>query len=416
MSKILVIDDELGIREALAQNLGDDGHEVLLAENGTQGRQLRAEQTPDLILLDIWMPDLDGLSLLKEWVTEGPLTVPVVMMSGHGTIQHAVEATRLGAVGFLEKPFKLKALLDMVKQALDSVKTTHKTPAHIEGMGDSEPIKELEDRLRRAAAKDAPLFLSHERGASTDAMACARFLHAEGTPWLAPEAMDTLAEAPLQWLEQAKGGLLFLSQIERLNALQQRGLLMLIARRQEYGVRVVCSSAESLANKDGYSRDLYNTLTRAAVKVPALREHPDDIPQIVRRLLAEIAQRYGHAVRQVSDEAMEILVGQDWDDGNIDELATVLEQLALAARGETIETLEVELRLGLRVQSSDGDLDKLFDMPLKEAEKSFKRIYLTALIKRCNGSVSETARLSGMERTHLYRVLKGLGVSFNSGG
>ena len=406
MSKILIVDDEQGIRDVLAQILEEEGHEVFLAENGAQGRQRCAEHAPDLVLLDIWMPDLDGLSLIKEWASQGRLTRPVVMMSGHGTIQHAIEATRLGAFAFLEKPISFKPLIETVARALASAHSAPERQAHIEGLGDSESIEVLENSLRRAKDSGAPIFLASEPGAGAEA--CARFLHAHGTPWLAPEQMGPLADNTLQWLEQAKGGVLFLQGIEHLSPTQQRGLLLLIARRQEFSVRVICTSAESLATKEGYSRDLYNALIKAAVRVPALRDHPEDIPQIANRLLAEICARHGLPLRQLSEEAMDIVVAQHWP-GNLDELASVLEALALAARGDMIEAGEVEVRLGLRVQGG-GELDRLFDLPLKDARNAFERIYLEAVLKRCKGSVSRAAEVSGIERTHLYRVLRKLGL------
>lgn len=150
MAQILVVDDEIGIRELLSEILEDEGHHIWLAENATAARRLRAEKRPDLVLLDIWMPDTDGISLLKEWGASGLLTMPVVMMSGHGTIDTAVEATRHGAVEFLEKPIALQKLLATVKKALKHDAQTVKPPLTLDALAKLPLLKDLKKRLEQA--------------------------------------------------------------------------------------------------------------------------------------------------------------------------------------------------------------------------------------------------------------------------
>src|SRR5438046_7684093 len=149
MAQILVVDDEVGIRELLSEILSDEGHSVQLAENATAARSLRAQGRPDLVLLDIWMPDADGITLLKEWATGGQLTMPVIMMSGHGTIDTAVEATRSGAMDFLEKPIALQKLLATVKRALRAGDSRAVMPLSITNFGRSMIITALKERLER---------------------------------------------------------------------------------------------------------------------------------------------------------------------------------------------------------------------------------------------------------------------------
>lgn len=406
MSKILIIDDESGIRDALGQTLEAEGHDVRLAENGAQGRQARKEYDPDMVLLDIWMPDLDGLSLLKEWAAQGLLTLPVVMMSGNGTIQDAVEATRLGALAFLEKPIAFKLLIDTVEKALMHGRRQPDRPAHIVGLGDSETIEALEYHLRKAEDREAPIFLSAEPGSGAEA--CARFLHVPGTPWQAPDDMSMLAESPLSWLQIAKGGVLFLQDIDRLTKMQQRGLLLLMSRRKEFDVRVICTSAESLALKEGYSRELYNELTHAALRVPALRSHPEDIPQIARHLLSEICARQGLPAPDLDEAAMDILATQYWP-GNIDELATTLEQLAVTAKNGKITGEEVERHLGVRAKEDSG-MEAIFDMPYRESCTVFERIYAETLLKRCKYNFTRAAEVSALNRSHLHRIARKHGL------
>src|SRR5574343_2099682 len=158
MAEILVVDDEVGIRELLSEILADEGHSVMVAENATRARELRASRRPDLVLLDIWMPDADGISLLKEWSANGLLTMPVVMMSGHGTIDTAVEATRIGAVDFLEKPIALQKLLATVKKALKHDAIAAQPPLTLDLFAKSPLLKELRKRIEQAA-KGASILL-----------------------------------------------------------------------------------------------------------------------------------------------------------------------------------------------------------------------------------------------------------------
>ena len=195
MAQILVVDDEVGIRELLSEILADEGHQVLLAENAGAARRLRAAQRPDLVLLDIWMPDTDGITLLKEWAANGQLTMPVVMMSGHGTIDTAVEATRIGAFDFLEKPITLQKLLATVGKALRSGEQKAKPALMLSTLGRAPIVNELKQRLEKVAHLKTPLLLTGEPGTGVEL--CAKFIHSPSSPWVAPENMAALAEAPL---------------------------------------------------------------------------------------------------------------------------------------------------------------------------------------------------------------------------
>jgi len=415
MSEILVVDDEPGIRDLLREILEDEGYEVRLAENGEQARAARLEKAPDLVLLDIWMPDVDGLSLLKEWVAGGRLTMPVVMMSGHGTIHTAVEATRLGAFDFLEKPVPYKKLLQTVERALNNRPGRIAAPASLEALGSSEPIRMLAQRLRQAAGAGTTLLLTGEAGVGMEL--CARFLHTPGTPWVVPEEMAPLAENPLDWLGQAKGGSLFFREVGHLTPLQQKGLQLIIGRHREYGVHLICASTENLANKaaaGGYVRELYNALAQVAVRVPPLREHREDIPRLAIAALHDSLARNGVGDRRLSDAALDRLARHDWP-GNLDELRSLVHNLATTVLDSVIDLHDVDGLLGTAANLDGGALAGLFALPLKEARDAFEKAYLEAVLREC-GSMSKAAERSGLERTHLYRKLKQLGVKSGTRG
>ncbi len=414
MSEILVVDDEPGIRDLLKEILEDEGYEVRLAENGEQARAARHTKAPDMVLLDIWMPDVDGLSLLKEWVSDELLTMPVVMMSGHGTIHTAVEATRLGAFDFLEKPVPYKKLLATVEKALNSRPMRPVQLATLDALGSGELIRGLAQRLRQAAQTQAPILLSGEAG--TGAEHCARFMQTSGTPFLAPDDMSMLAERPLELLQQTKGGMLYLRDIGKLTPLQQKGLLLLIAKRNEFGVKVVCASSDSLAQlaaDNHYSRDLFNILSHVAVRVPSLREHREDIPVLAEGALRDAAEAQKVGSRHFSQAALERLSKHDWP-GNLDELHALAHNLAITSLSEEIGVAEVEAVLGSAAKSTAGALGHLFGLPIKEARDAFEKAYLECMLDECGGSINKVAERSGLERTHLYRKLKQLGVRTHS--
>lgn len=414
MSEILVVDDEPGIRDLLKEILEDEGYEVRLAENGEQARAARQEKAPDLVLLDIWMPDVDGLSLLKEWVSDELLTMPVVMMSGHGTIHTAVEATRLGAFDFLEKPVPYKKLLATVEKALNSRPNRAALPTSLDALGSGEAIRALTQRLRQAAQSNAPILLSGEAGSGAEA--CARFMQIPGTAFMAPDDASPLAENPLDWLQKTKGGMLFLRDIGRLTPLQQKGLLLLIAKRADYGVKVVCASHDNLAqmaSENQYSRDLFNTLSHVAVRIPSLREHREDIGPLAEAALRAASESQGLGSKRFTQQALDRLAKHDWP-GNLEELRALANNLATTCLVEEIGLTEVEAILGSATKANAGALTHLFGLPIKEARDAFEKAYLECMLEECGGSITKVAERSGLERTHLYRKLKQLGVKSHS--
>ncbi len=410
---ILVVDDEIGIRELLSEILRDEGYQVALAENAEQARNWRKQTRPDLVLLDIWMPDTDGITLLKEWASGGLLTMPVVMMSGHGTIDTAVEATRMGASGYLEKPVPLQKLLSTVGRALRGGQGKSPTILPLASLGRGPLIADLKKRLEQVANLRTPLLLTGEPGTGADL--CARFLHRPNTPWVEPDTLAALANAPFDLLERAKGGLLFLKEIGDLNRLAQKGLLLLLGKLEKYSVRLVCATSMPLAGltaQGAYDQRLYEILSSLCINVPALREHREDIPELSSQILSRCIESGEVPLRQFSTAALNGLRNYDWP-GNLAQLTGAVHSLALTCAGDEISADDVKQML---VSSSPAQAvaGVPLNIPLREARDIFERIYFEQIIDQENGNMTRVAERAGLERTHLYRKLKLLGIKLRN--
>ncbi len=411
MSNILVVDDEAGIRELLQEILHDEGHQVWLAESAQQARNLRDAAQPDLVLLDIWMPDTDGITLLKEWSANGQLTMPVVMMSGHGTIDTAVEATRIGAYDFLEKPIALQKLLHTVARALKRGDALARPREGLAALGSGPVVAALRARLAQVAQAREPVLLLGEAGCGFEH--CARFLHRPGTPWLAPDDTAWLLDNPLEVLQQAKGGLIYLHDVARLGRLEQKGLSLVLGKLARLDVRLVTSATHALPRQvesGAFDAELYHGLSAVTVPVPPLRAHREDVPELARALLAQMVEARAVPVRRFSTAALNALRQHDWP-GNLKELENVVRSAALATLGEEIGVDAVSGLLARSASPSALPLD--LDQPLREARDAFERLYFEHHIAKAAGNMSRVAETVGLERTHLYRKLKQLEIRIN---
>ncbi|MBI3936662.1 MAG: sigma-54-dependent Fis family transcriptional regulator [Betaproteobacteria bacterium] len=411
MHQILVVDDEVGIRELLSEILSDEGYQVRLAQNASEARAFRTRARPDLVLLDIWMPDTDGITLLKEWAAAGLLTMPVVMMSGHGTIDTAVEATRLGAYDFLEKPIALQKLLTTVGRALKHGEQQPQPALALPSLGRAPAIAELKQRLERAMGLKAPVLLVGEPGCGAEL--CARFLHQRNTPWVAPDNHNQLAEKPLELLGQARDGTLFLYDVGELSRVEQKGLALLAGKLDKFNVRLVsaaCRSLPELVAQGAFDARLYSVLTGVTIRVPSLREHCEDVPDLANLMLLRLVETKQSPPRQFTTAALNALRNYDWP-GNLAQLESVVRGLALTASSEQVTPEEVNQALSAPVrQPAPPALDLPLDLPLREARDAFERVYFEHHIAREGGNMSRVAETVGLERTHLYRKLKQLGV------
>jgi DNA-binding NtrC family response regulator len=411
MSQILVVDDEVGIRELLSEILRDEGHQVRLAQNAGEARQIRGRLRPDLVLLDIWMPDTDGITLLKEWASTGQLTMPVVMMSGHGTIDTAVEATRIGAYAFLEKPIALQKLLSTVGTALRQGTLKSNASAVSATVGKSKAVEQLRAQLERLRTlKSSALFVG-EPGAGMEQ--CARLLHQSNTPWVAPEDFSVLDQMETNLVGQAAEGILFLREVGEMTRAQQKNLLNQTLKLERYNTRILSSSSLDLAElvaKGAFDPRLYALLSGVILRVPGLRERAEDVPELANLVLSRAIEAKEAQARTFNTAALNTLRNYHWP-GNLLQLESVVKTVAQLALGAEIGVADVSSALATLDAPLPSPAQTLpLDRELREARDAFERVYFEYHLSREGGNMSRVAERVGLERTHLYRKLKQLGV------
>jgi DNA-binding NtrC family response regulator len=411
MSQILVVDDEVGIRELLSEILRDEGHQVRLAENAQEARQLRTRARPDLVLLDIWMPDTDGVTLLKEWAATGQLTMPVVMMSGHGTIDTAVEATRIGAYAFLEKPIALQKLLATVGSALRQGVSRGPVPAALAMVGKSHAVEQLRGQLEKLKSLRSSVLFVAEPGAGAEL--CARQLHAPNTPWVAPEDGAALLQQLPELAQHAAEGVLYLRATHELDRNTQARLLQEMGRLEQAGVRVLSSTPVSLPDRlanGEFDARLYAVLAGVIVRVPSLRERAEDVPELANLVLARTVEAKEAPARSFNTAALNALRNYHWP-GNLVQLESVVKTCAQLAAGGEIGLADVTQALATLEAPLPSTVQSLpLDRELRDARDAFERLYFEYHLGREGGNMSRVAAKVGMERTHLYRKLKQLGI------
>ena len=418
--QVLVVDDEIGIRELLRDILQDEGYQVQLAENAAEAREYRQHTRPDVVLLDIWMPDCDGITLLKEWGTGGMLTMPVVMMSGHGTIDTAVEATRIGAFDFLEKPIALQKLLKTVTAALKHSEQLPKSDMSLLSLGKSAVINELRQRLEQVSMSKAPLLLIGEKGSGAEL--CAKFLHQANTPWIELLESQRLTDAPLDILEQLREGVLFIPEVSDLDKTQQKGLLVLLAKAEKYGTRVICGTSQPLPDlvaEGAFDNGLLQTLSVSTLRIPSLADHREDIPDLVRAMAFLLVETTASPYREFETAALNMLRNADWP-GNLTQLDSVIRNLMQTSLGEKISLDDVnrvmeqfaplQTAVVEKASSKESVMPLDLNKPLREVRDDFERLYFEHHIKKADKNMSRVAEAVELERTHLYRKLKQLGI------
>jgi two-component system nitrogen regulation response regulator NtrX len=360
------------------------------------------------VLLDIWMPDTDGITLLKEWAGSGQLTMPVVMMSGHGTIETAVEATRIGALDYLEKPIALQRLLATVKRALRNHELSVPRQLSMAMLGRSASLAELRKRLAQLAQTSAPLLLRGEPGMLPELFA--RQLAAPGAPFLA--GAEVLAEASSELLARAGGGILFLPELSRLSRGEQKNLEFLQARADKHKTRIVSFSAldaKALVERCGYAAALVARLGELTLRLPPQREFAEDVPDLAAQMLAQLVESRACPPRRFAVAALNALRQHSWP-GNLAELEHAVKNLALTSLEEEVRADDVARVLAAQA-GEEPSAELALDRPYREAREAFEREYFENLLAAENGSMSRVAERSGLERTHLYRKLKALGLS-----
>lgn len=429
--KILVIDDELPILDTIGEILRDEDYEVFVASSAEEGNEKMDEIQPDLILLDIWLSDMDGISFLKKLTDEKRLSCPIVMMSGHGTIQNAVEATKLGAYDFLEKPISMAKLLVTVEKALQfaelkaenqQLKAKIDPPKAI--IGRSKTMQELRKRLESLAKQRRPLLITGASG--TGKAHFSHYLHQQrgrpgafvyGNQALFDQQGDALA--PL--LRAAAGGTLFINEISELSDNLQERLCHLLDRHsyvfdgieEPVDVDIICASrlAPPLL-RERLSGKFLDLIDIGALEIPPLNQHSEDIPELLDHYSQLLADTEQLPYRHFSTKAQNFLRQQQWL-GNVRELKSLVQRLLIDSDQSEISEEEA---IAAFQPSANAIREELWaqlvpkDVPFRDAREMFERHYLLEQFRRCNGNIAQLSVLVGMDRTNLYRKLRNVNI------
>lgn len=412
---ILVVDDEPDIRELIKDILEDENYQVSIAADGQEAQTEFHKQLPDLILLDIWMPDIDGITLLKEFKQQNK-AVSIVMMSGHGTIETAVEATRLGASDFIEKPLSTAKLLRGVEMALENRAKQAAMQRELSQVpvGKSSQMKLLRDQVERIAHHDMPILLVGESGAGKHCFA--HYLHSLGNfsdgkfIELSPESFP-LDSHKIKSL--VAGNCIYINDLALLNDDAQALLLHLMESKQLNNCQLICATQFALqkaVDNGDFIEGLIYQINSITLTIPSLKDHIEDIPELVHNFVDLQTTQAGLPYRRFTVAAQNRLRNHDWP-GNVLELKNVIQRLLLLSDSDDIDVADIEQALHKEAEAtSDGDATINFDLPLREAREQFERIYLLQKLQETDGNVGKAAKLAGMERTHLYRKLRSLGI------
>jgi len=439
--KILIVDDEKDIRSLMQEIFDEEGYQTKTAANGVQAKEAWRTQVPDVIFLDIWMPDIDGISLLKEMQTDVLLEqTSIVMMSGHGTIETAIEATKLGAYDFLEKPLSLAKLIVIAERALEHTRLNQENrqlkqtlPEQILPIGKSKPVMALRETIERLSKYSMPVLVTGETGCGKKHFAKAlhktsdrkeaglSVLYAKEFNQLAQKADQEQDTELLNQLRALDGGTLVITGADQLNEHSQSVLANLL-NKQCYqcqqnendvllDIRLIALSKIGLeaVHKAGHFRgDLYQRLQVMPIQIPALRQHSEDIPELIEYFINQLVSHDGLAYRHFSVSAQNILRQYSWP-GNLRELQNLIQKLLILGTGD-ISDSEVKSALTQPEQSENIETGINTSINLKQAKDQFEKAYLSQLLRETGGNVSETAKRSGVDRTNLYRKLKALEI------
>jgi two-component system nitrogen regulation response regulator NtrX len=451
-SDILIVDDEEDIRELVSGILSDEGHETRTAFDSDSALAAIADRVPRLVFLDIWLQGskLDGLELLDAIKTHYP-DLPIVMISGHGTIETAVSAIRKGAYDFIEKPFKADRLVLIAERALETSKLKREVSDLKKRSGDSfdligmsSAMAQLRQTIERVAPTNSRIMIVGPSGSGKELVA--RAIHAASSrkagPFVAvnsaaitPERMEIElfgteangSERKVGALEQAHGGILYLDEVADMPRETQAKILRVLVdqqfervggtKRVKVDVRIISSTAYNLEDQIAqgkFRQDLYHRLAVVPVVVPPLAERRDDIPLLVDHFMRQTAQQAGIRMRRIGNDAMAVLQAHNWP-GNLRQLKNNIERLMILSRdGEEDKPITADLlpsEIGDVMPRTPTQSDQhIMALPLREARELFEKEYLLAQINRFGGNISRTAEFIGMERSALHRKLKSLGV------
>ena len=457
-SDVLIVDDEADIRDLVSGILEDEGFATRLARDSEECFAAIEQRRPSLVILDIWLQGsrLDGLEVLNL-IKKQHTDLPVIIISGHGNIETAVSAIRRGAYDYIEKPFKSDRLLLVCQRALEATalkrevkELRERSTVSSEMIGKSTAINQLRGALERVAPTNSRVLISGPSGCGKEL--AARMLHAKSArangPFvilnsaiLSPDSVeeelfgteDRLGgPRKVGALEAAHGGTLFIDEVADMPAETQGKILRVLveqkfvrlggANKVSVDVRIITSSGrdlEGLIAEGRFREDLYHRLAVVPLRVPGLSERRDDIPELVRFFIQQIAGASGLSPRPIADDAMAVLQAHDWP-GNVRELRNNIERLLIMSGGEPGSAISAEMlpdEIGSNVPfAANGGAEHLMSKPLRDAREIFERDYLIAQINRFGGNISKTAEFVGMERSALHRKLRTLGVNSSDRG
>ncbi len=446
---ILVVDDEETIIQSLDGILTDEGYDVVSANSGAVALEKIEEVMPELILLDIWMPGIDGIETLVKIKETNP-HLPVVMMSGHGTIETAVKATKLGAYDFIEKPLSLEKVLLCVNNALDysrleeeisllKEKERHKYRI----TGNSKAIKHLKEQIKVVAPTNAWVLITGENGTGKELVA--HTIHRQSGRSNKPMVEVNCAAIPEELIESelfghekgaftgattmkkgkfdlAHEGTLFLDEISDMSLKAQSKTLRILqeqkfervggARTIHVDVRVIAATNKDLETeieKGNFRDDLYFRLNVIPITVPPLRERVEDIPELVSEFLDEISFRTNLELKEFSQKAIDLLKRYHWP-GNVRELKNLVERLVIMTPEKVIQDKDVPPPFNRAMDVKEAHESSFMDGPFKDAKIKFEKAFIARKLREFNGNISQTAEAIGLERSNLHKKIKAYGL------
>lgn len=453
---ILIVEDEEDIREMIAGILSDEGYDVRKSATSDEALLIVKARKPSLVILDVWLKgsSMDGIELLEKLKVSHP-KLPIIIISGHGTVETAVSAIRKGAFDYIVKPFKADKLLVTASRALENARLRQeneelkgKALADDHLVGSSSQVAQLRQKISKIAPTNSRVLISGPSGSGKELIA--RMLHqgskrangpfkAVNAASMVPERVerelfgiesDDGSSSKVGLLERAHNGTLYLDEVADMPLETQGKLLRLLVEQRfqrvdgqddvQVDVRVIASSSRDLTNVVAlgkFREDLYHRLNVMPLLAPALTDRREDIPELVNHFIEQLSSSTGLPARKVGNDAMAALQAYDWP-GNVRQLRNNIERLLILATGEpsqpiTLETLPPEVSV-VRAANVANENERVISMPLRDAREHFEREYLQAQINRFGGNISRTATFVGMERSALHRKLKSLGLGATS--
>lgn len=440
---VLIVDDEEGIRESLSEILEDEGYSIVTAGSGEETIKMIQEQAPDLILLDVWLPKMDGIQTLQE-IKALKREIPVIMISGHGNIEIAVKATRIGAYDFLEKPLSLERVLLSSRRAIERSALERENKDLKENLskkwkliGESPPMKALHAQVEMAAQSNSRVLITGESGSGKELVA--RLLHGKSNRAERPFVEVNCAAIPHELIESelfghekgsytgalerkrgkfelADNGTLFLDEIGDMS-LQTQSKVLRVIETQEFqrvggntnikvDVRIIAATNKELAEeikKSNFREDLFFRLNVIPISVPPLRAHKEDIPTLVDYFIESLAVEYGQTPKRITPEAIKSLQEYEWP-GNIRELKNLIERLVIMTPLAVIHTKDF-----LLTGRHEGS-DYFTYRRLKEAREAFEKDFISKKLEENNWNISKTAEILDIERSNLHRKIKAYNI------